>query len=74
MSVANEQNHSCVNVAAHLTRMAATRPYQRAVVAPAGRERNGRVTYAHLTFQQLDRTSDRLADGLAPDLLGWTGL
>jgi acyl-CoA synthetase (AMP-forming)/AMP-acid ligase II len=64
MNSLTDQNHSYINVAAHLTRMAATRPYQRAVVYPAGRDRRGRVTYAHLTFQQLDRESDRLAHGL----------
>jgi len=34
------------------------------VVCPSGRDPNGRVAYAHLTFQQLDRESDRLAHGL----------
>ncbi len=31
---------------------------------PAGRDTAGRVAYAHLTFEQLDRESDRLARGL----------
>jgi acyl-CoA synthetase (AMP-forming)/AMP-acid ligase II len=53
-----------VNVASHLTRAAQTRPFKRAVVCPSGRDRCARVTYAHLTFQQLDRESDRLAHGL----------
>ncbi len=64
MSSLTDQNHSNVNVSSHLTRMAITRPYQRAVVYPAGRDHNGRVAYAHLTFRQLDRESDRLAHGL----------
>ena len=34
------------------------------MVYPAGRDRYGRVTYAHLTFAQLERESDRLAGGL----------
>ncbi len=64
MNASNPKNHDYVNVAAHLTRTAAARPHQRAVVYPAGRDRNGRVAYAHLTFEQLDRDSDRLASGL----------
>jgi acyl-CoA synthetase (AMP-forming)/AMP-acid ligase II len=64
MSSLTEQNHADVNVSAYLTRMAMAQPYQRAVVYPAGRDRNGRVAYAHLTFRQLDRESDRLAQGL----------
>jgi olefin beta-lactone synthetase len=39
-------------------------PDQRAIVCPAGRDLSGRVAYAHLTFQQLDRESDNLARGL----------
>jgi acyl-CoA synthetase (AMP-forming)/AMP-acid ligase II len=34
------------------------------VVAPAGRDRRGRIAYTHLTFEQLDRESDNLARGL----------
>jgi olefin beta-lactone synthetase len=44
--------------------MAKRIPDQRAVVCPAGRDLSGRVAYAHLTFQQLDRESDKLARGL----------
>jgi olefin beta-lactone synthetase len=39
-------------------------PGQRAVVCPAGRDLSGRVAYAQLTFEQLDRESDNLARGL----------
>ncbi len=53
-----------VNIAEKLRESAAAAPYQRAVVFPAGRDSQGRVTYSHLTFQQLDRESDRLARGL----------
>lgn len=53
-----------VNIAEKLRESAAAAPYQRAVVFPAGRDAQGRVTYSHLTFQQLDRESDRLARGL----------
>ena len=51
------------NVASHLQRMAALQPYKRAVVCPAGRDKNNCVAYNHLTFQQLDQESDRLAHG-----------
>jgi len=53
-----------VNVASHLRRAAQSRPFKRAVVCPAGRDRCGRVTYSQVTFQQLDRESDRIAHGL----------
>jgi len=53
-----------INIAVHLKEMARKKPYQRAVVSPAGRDRQGRVTYAHLTFLQLDQESDRIAHGL----------
>jgi acyl-CoA synthetase (AMP-forming)/AMP-acid ligase II len=64
MNSTSHQDNSYVNVSAYLTRMAKARPYQRAVVYPAGRDRHGRVAYAHLTFRQLDRESDHLANGL----------
>lgn len=44
--------------------MANILPFKRAVVYPAGRDKRGRVTYAHLTFEQLDQESDCLAHGL----------
>ena len=55
---------ACGNIAGRLTDAAAKTPFQRAVVFPAGRDAAGRVTYSQLTFQQLDRESDRLARGL----------
>jgi len=54
-----------VNVSAHLTEMASTHPWRRAVVMPAGRDRANRVLYVHYTFRQLDRAADRIAHGLA---------
>lgn len=53
-----------VNIAERLRESARLYPAQRAVVFPAGRDRLGRVLYSHLTFQQLDQESDRLARGL----------
>jgi acyl-CoA synthetase (AMP-forming)/AMP-acid ligase II len=45
--------------------VAARVPYRRAIVFPAGREPDGTARYTQLTFQQLDRESDRYAHGLA---------
>ncbi|RJQ87968.1 MAG: peptide synthase [Desulfobacteraceae bacterium] len=53
-----------VNVATRLKTMARIQPYRRAIVYPASRDHNGRVTYSHLTFRQLDRESDCFAHGL----------
>ena len=53
-----------VNVSSHLIRMADIRPYKRAVVCHAGRDKHGRAIYSHLTFQQLNRESDIFAHGL----------
>jgi acyl-CoA synthetase (AMP-forming)/AMP-acid ligase II len=53
-----------VNVSDHLKVMAARSPHRRAVIAPIGRDVLKRVTYAHLTFRQLEAESDRLAHGL----------
>jgi len=53
-----------MNIAERLRQSALRFPAQRAVVFPAGRDRRGRVAYTQLTFEQLDRESDRLARGL----------
>jgi len=53
-----------VNIAERLRESARQWPQQKAVVFPQGRDHAGRVTYSHLTFQQLDDESDRLAQGL----------
>lgn len=53
-----------VNIAERLRESARLYPHQKAVVFPAGRDSQGRVTYSHLTFVQLDEESDRLAKGL----------
>jgi acyl-CoA synthetase (AMP-forming)/AMP-acid ligase II len=63
-------NTDAVNVADHLAQAARTRPLRRAVVCPAGRDRYGRVAYAHLTFGQLDRESDAVAHGLRESGIG----
>ncbi|MSR56169.1 MAG: peptide synthase [Planctomycetaceae bacterium] len=53
-----------LNIAATLTATAARFPDQTAVVVPQSRDRSGCVTYADLSFRQLDVLSDRLAAGL----------
>ena len=52
------------NIAERLRESARRFPSQRAVVCPAGRDADGRTVWSQLTFQQLDRDSDRLARGL----------
>ncbi len=64
MSPFDLNNTHSVNIASYLNRVAETQPYKRAVVYPAGRDKNGRIAYSHLTFLQLDRESDYLAYGL----------
>jgi olefin beta-lactone synthetase len=53
-----------VNIASLLARSARELPYKRAVVYPSGHDAANRITYAHLTFLQLDQESDCLAHGL----------
>ncbi|MFO7666960.1 MAG: fatty acid CoA ligase family protein [Desulfobacterales bacterium] len=59
-----KSNDDFINVSSHLERMAEIQPYKRAVVYPVSRDKNGRIAYAHLTFLQLERESDRIAHGL----------
>jgi olefin beta-lactone synthetase len=55
---------SFINVAAHLPALAAKQPHTLAVVVPHGRDRLGRVSYVHWTYQQFNAETDRLAHGL----------
>lgn len=52
------------NIAATVDRMAEQKPYAQAIVYPHGRDKNGRVSYTHLTFKQLAETSGLIARGL----------
>ncbi len=52
------------NVAQTLPEMAARRPFQRAIIFPAGRDSNGRAKYTQLNFQQLNQLCDSYAYGL----------
>lgn len=53
-----------VNVSHFLSHWAKEQPNLRAVIYPVARGPNGRNTYRHLTFQQLEQESDMLAHGL----------
>jgi acyl-CoA synthetase (AMP-forming)/AMP-acid ligase II len=53
-----------LNIASTLNGSATRWPGERAVVWSTKRDATGRMTYSHVTFQQLDRESDRLARGL----------
>ena len=52
------------NIASALPRMARLQAQTLAVVFPTGNDREGRRTYARLTYQQLDEQSDVIARGL----------
>ncbi len=52
-----------MNIATHLTAMAQQQPWRPAVVFPEGRDFQGRVSYTHYTYRQLDTASDQLAHG-----------
>ena len=52
------------NISTCLSDVAKLQPYQRALVVPAGRERNGRRLWRQLTFQQLDAEVDTLCYAL----------
>ena len=52
------------NIADRLRQSALDYPFQKAVVFPAGKDKQKRYTYSSLTFRQLDQESDRLARGL----------
>jgi len=58
------KNNVFLNISDRLTESARCHPHKRAVVYPAFRDDFGRIAYSHLTFQQLEEESDRLAHGL----------
>ncbi|HHP7233694.1 MAG TPA: fatty acid CoA ligase family protein [Desulfobacterales bacterium] len=64
MMPSTDHDMAPANVSRFLQRAARAQPHRRAVVTPHGRDGGGRVSYVHLTFEQLDRESDRLARGL----------
>lgn len=59
-----------VNVATYLPLMAARHPFRRAVVFPAGVDRQGRRAYLQRTFSQLESDSNRLARAFAHEGIG----
>jgi len=65
MNISEQKNDdSVINIAYYLKKNAHALPHKRAVVYPAGKDKSGRVAYAHLTFKQLDHESDIIAYGL----------
>jgi len=59
-----DNQNDFVNVAAYLKKIADIQPFKKAVIYPESRDSMGRVAYTHLTFDQLDHESDRLAAAL----------
>jgi len=53
-----------LNVASYLPEMARLHPNKKAIVYPIGREPDGRTRYADVTFDELNRETDRYAHGL----------
>jgi acyl-CoA synthetase (AMP-forming)/AMP-acid ligase II len=62
--MSDAQPQSACNIAAALPRMARLQGQALAVVAPAGHDAQGKRSYRHLTYQQLDQQSDVIAHGL----------
>lgn len=52
------------NIASHLSSMAEKQPWRQAVVFPHARDSQGRVSYTHYTFLQLEQASNQIASGL----------
>ena len=61
---------SSYNIAALLDEQVALRPFQRAVVFPAGRDGAGHCSWTQLSFQQLGALTDAYARGLAEHGVG----
>ncbi|MDJ0841080.1 MAG: fatty acid CoA ligase family protein [Acidobacteriota bacterium] len=59
------QQPAAANIASFLPQLAGRNPHAPAVIYPEGRDRQGRVSYTHYTYLQLDRESDLIAGGLA---------
>jgi len=53
------------NIAAYLPQRAETSPYRKAVIYPAGFTADGKRTYVHQTFKELNQRSDQLASGMS---------
>jgi olefin beta-lactone synthetase len=54
-----------MNIAAYLPKRAESNPYQKAVIYPVGFSSEGRRTYVHQTFRDLNQRSDQLAAGMS---------
>ena len=53
-----------INIAYHLEAMAERQPYTLAVIFPHARDAQGRVSYTHFTYRQLNDETDHIAHGL----------
>ena len=62
-SASDEKNNN-VNISFFMKETARLQPYTKAVVCPAGKDKDGRAAWSHLTFIQLERLADRYAAGL----------
>jgi len=58
------KDNELFNIAQYLPEMAQRYPFRKAVVFPHSRDKMGRRSYTHLTFQDLNAESDRYAHGL----------
>ena len=52
------------NIARHLTEMAKLQPTRPAIICANGRDARGEITYEHLSFAELEETSNRIARAL----------
>ena len=55
---------SSFNIASYLENQTILRPSQRAVVFPQAKDSQGRTAWTHLTFEELNTTANRYAEGL----------
>lgn len=63
MLSSEDRSTSVVNLARLVADQATAHPHKRAVVFPAGRDGQGRVSYTHLTFAQLQAEVEAFARG-----------
>jgi acyl-CoA synthetase (AMP-forming)/AMP-acid ligase II len=57
------QKNDYFNIASYLPEMAKKRPFKKAVIFPEGRDHKGRISYTHYTFSQLEKVSNKYANG-----------
>lgn len=52
------------NISRHIIEFSQRSPYQKAILCLSGRDANGKMSYSHLTYRQLNQQSDDIARGL----------